>query len=336
MKETRIPLVGSAPFFHAASSTAGDIWTAILVLLPCLAWGTYAFGWRALAVVFCSVAAAMVGDLMQSAFRGRFELGDGSAALTGLLIGYSMTAGVPLHIPILSSLFAILVVKGAFGGLGNNWMNPALAGIVFATLNWPGSMAWIGSDPRLGAAGVPESLDSFAASIDAGLTHLFNSGFSPIFGVELADGYIGPLLGLRDGRIGETSGFLLLAASAILIGNRILRWEVPASIFAAFGTLTWIFGGMRTENSFFSGDLLKALSHGSFFLVAFFMATDPVTSPTRRSRSLWYGAGIGSIAFILGYFGTRFDAMGAAVLMMNCFVPALDGMWKRHQAGGAA
>ncbi|MEI6389254.1 MAG: RnfABCDGE type electron transport complex subunit D [Spirochaetota bacterium] len=336
MKETRTPLVGSAPFFHASSSTAGDIWTAFLALLPCMAWGTYVFGWRALAVVACSVTAAMVGDLIQSGLRGRFELGDGSAALTGLLIGYSMTSGVPLHIPILSSFFAILVVKGAFGGLGNNWMNPALAGIVFATLNWPGAMGWIGSDPGPGPGGIPESLASIASAIDGGLTNLFNAGFFPIFGVELSAGYLGPFLGLRGGRIGETSGFLLLAASAILIGKRILRWEIPASIFASFGTLTWIFGGLRAESSLFSGDLLGTLSHGPFLLVAFFMATDPVTSPSRRHGRLWYGAAIGSIAFILGYFGTRFEAMGAAVLMMNCVVPALDGMRKMRPEGGAS
>jgi electron transport complex protein RnfD len=266
------------------------------------------------------MAAATLADVVQSGCRRRFELADGSAMLTGLLIGFSMSAEVPFFVPAAASAFAILVVKGAFGGLGGNWMNPALAGITFAWINWPSAMAAPVHAP-LTAALLPSILPH---SIDAGVTSTLNLfPFSPL-GATLPTGYAGMFLGFQAGRIGELSALLLLGASTILIGRRILRWQVPASIFLGLAVLEWVFGA--TGGGLFGGDPLGAVLSGPFFLIAFFMATDPVTSPSRRLPMVLYGLGIGAIAYLVRHFGAASEALVYAVLVMNCFVPLLEGI----------
>lgn len=132
--------VAPSPHIHKAGSTASVMWSVVLCLIPAGAWGVYVFGTRALLVIIVSIAASLAGELIGSRLIGRATILDGSAFLTGLLVAYNMPVGVPLFIPAVASLFAILVVKWSFGGLGTNWMNPALAGRVFVFFSWTGGM----------------------------------------------------------------------------------------------------------------------------------------------------------------------------------------------------
>ena len=128
--------ISSSPQIHAPASTAKIMWIVILSLVPAGLWGVYAFGIRALLVLAASIIAAVVAEYAMCRVFKKNTVADGSAFLTGLLIGFNMPAEVPIYIAVIASLFAIIVVKWTFGGLGTNWMNPALAGRVFVFFSW--------------------------------------------------------------------------------------------------------------------------------------------------------------------------------------------------------
>jgi Na+-translocating ferredoxin:NAD+ oxidoreductase subunit D len=341
-------LVGPAPYIHERESTASLAWGTSLALLPAFLWGLYCFGPRSALVVGVAIVAACIAELLIGLLHRDFSLGDGTAFLTGFLIGLAMPPGVALYVPAAASLFAILVVKAAFGGLGSNWMNPALAGLVFSLLNWPremgtwmlphqlaGAQALSGATP-LGILRASPSLgnvDLFGLLSQAGLkptdfdrsiTAFLNEEVFGRIGASLPSGYMDLFFGNRPGAIGELSGILLLAASILLLSRRMIRWEIPASIFASYGALVWAFGGLSNGGAFFSGDILFELFSGSFILVAFFMATDPVTSPSTRVGMLIYGLGIGALTFLLRSFGSFPEGTAFAVVMMDCVVPLIE------------
>jgi electron transport complex protein RnfD len=132
------------------------------------------------------------------------------------------------------------------------------------------------------------------------------------------------LAGRESGTIGELSAILLLAASVVLIAKKYIRWEIPLSIFLAFATCEWIFGGLPHGAGLFAGDVLFSIATGSFLLVSLFMATDPVTSPARAWSRALYGVGIGLVAFTFRTFASRPEGMAFAVIIMNCLVPLVD------------
>ena len=137
MSRAKALSMGDAPFVFNKRTSASLMWGTAAALLPALAWGVFCFGYSALLPVAAAIGGALAGEAVFDGLRRRFTLWDGSAFLTGLLVGMAMPAGIFPLIPAVASLFAVTVVKGAFGGLGSNWMNPALAGIVFALVNWP-------------------------------------------------------------------------------------------------------------------------------------------------------------------------------------------------------
>jgi Na+-translocating ferredoxin:NAD+ oxidoreductase subunit D len=362
MRRGRTLSMGDAPFILNKRTSASLIWATIVALLPALAWGVYSFGARAAVPIAASILGALVGEAIASALMRRFTLWDGSAFLTGLLIGMAMPPGVTLFIPAVASLFAVSIVKGSFGGLGSNWMNPALSGIAFAILNWPAEMSAWTAPPRLDAlAGVSgatplaiarsQAASSLAGSgtmdmlasggmkftgTDSVITAALNRGiFSPL-GADLPSGYVDLLIGNKAGAPGELSAILILAASVVLISRRVIRWEIPAMIIGAFSILTYAFGGIALGNGLFSGDVLFSIFTGSFLLVAFFMAPDPVTSPSSRPGMIFYGAGVGALCFLLRTFGSSSEGSAFAVILMNCAVPAIakleDGVARRRAA----
>lgn len=329
--------LGNAPFAFDRRTTFSLMWGVALALLPALAWGIFSFGAPAAIVVCASILGAILGEAASAALRRRFTLWDGSAFLTGLLVGMAMPPGISPFIPAAAAFFATAIVKGAFGGLGSNWMNPALAGVAFALVNWPAEMSsWTLPNQLAGIASVsgatPLSLSRAqgggmaalaASSTDSSITSALNQGIFSHLGAELPGGYIDLAMGNKLGALGELSGILILAASIVLLARKVIRWEIPASIVAVFALLTWVFGGLPLDDGFCSGDVLFAVFSGSFLLVAFFMAPDPVTSPSSRLGMLLYGGGIGAITFLFRAFGSRSEGTAFAVLLMDCSVPAI-------------
>jgi electron transport complex protein RnfD len=354
MRRGKALAMGDAPYIFNKRTSASLIWATTAALMPALGWGIFCFGLPAALPVAASICGALVGEAIASGLMRRFTLWDGSAFLTGLLIGMAMPPGISPFLPAAAALFAVSIVKGAFGGLGSNWMNPALAGIAFALLDWPTEMsAWSlprhlssvagvsGATPlSLARSGSLNFLGGLKASgIDSSITEALNhSLFSPL-GADLPGGYIDLLIGNKAGAVGELSGILILAASIILIARRIIRWEIPASITASFALLTWIFGALPLGKGFFEGDVLFALLTGSFLLVTFFMAPDPVTSPSSRIGMLIFGTGAGALFFLLRSFGSSPEGSAFAVILMNCTVPAiarLDAAGSRRRASRAS
>jgi electron transport complex protein RnfD len=350
VKRARSLVVGPSPYAFHRQTTASFMWGTAALLMPAVAWSLYCFGSAAALPLLCSIIAALAGEAALAGIKGRFTLVDGSAFLTGLLVGMAMPPGVPLYIPGAASLFAVLIVKGAFGGLGSNWMNPALGGIAFAILDWPKAMgAWIlpaqlaaadgvsGASPlgllRGRLAQAPAGSDTFSLLTAAGLkisdfdrnvTDILNTGLFSRLGADLPSGYIDLLVGNRAGAIGEISALLILAASIVLISRKMLRWEIPASILGSFALLEWSFGGLAFGKGLFAGDALFSLFTGSILLVAFFMATDPVTSPSSTGSMLVYGIGVGMLTFLFRSFGSNPEGSAFAVIIMNCFVPFIE------------
>jgi Na+-translocating ferredoxin:NAD+ oxidoreductase subunit D len=368
MKRAKELSMGNAPFAFDKRTSASLTWGASAALLPALGWGLYCFGLQALVLVAASILGALVGEAVASGLRRRFTLLDGSAFLTGLLVGMAMPPGVAPYVPLLASLFAVSVVKGAFGGLGANWMNPALAGIAFALLNWPeqmgawslprqlGNLAGVSGATPLGLCRAHAGSSALGASpmdiltaagakftyLDSSITDFLNQGLFSRLGADLPGGYVDLLVGNKQGAIGELSAILILAASILLLSRRMIRWEIPASVLGSFAVLTWVFGGLPYGRDFFSGDVLFSLLSGSFLLVAFFMATDPVTSPSSRPGMLIYGIGIGIVTFVLRSFGASAEGSAFAVILMNCGVPAIArldsaaGLRRAARAAGIA
>lgn len=347
------------PYIHDWKTSANATWICTLTLVPVIAWSSALYGRSAMQVWLVALASAVVAEALASVLQKRWTLGDGSAVLTGLLIATAMPPGVAWYIPMASSVFAILLVKAAFGGLGANWMNPALAGIAFAYANWPQAMREYVL-PRMvsGVDGVSATTPlAFAkglvggssgrvmdalrgasyplSSLDTTITGLMNDSFFSRFGSRLPDGYIDLAIGLKPGTLGESALLAVVLGSIILVSLRLVSSGIPASIILAFAVLVRLFGTGLPGEDFLSGDVLFALSGGGIMLVAFYMAADPVSSPVGRRASLVYGAAIGALAFVFRRWGAFTESIAYAVLVMNVLTPFIEkAISSRNGLGG--
>lgn len=337
--------VSPAPHMVGLVSSMRLTWSVAGCLLPAAAWGVLLFGLPALEVLLVSTGTALAAELLTSLAFRRVTIHDGSAFVTGLVIGMLMPPGAPLFVPAAAAAFGIIVVKQTFGGLGRNWMNPAAAGVVFALFSWTGQMGrWLAVPGGTAAAAPLEALRAaYAAGARSGspLTVLAAQGyqFSGIDGhvvgwindnvlsrldTALPRGTFDLLVGNVAGRIGELSVPLLLLGAAYLLGRRIIRWQIPVGFIGAFCVVSLVFGGLPMGRGWLAGGLYFQLFTGSLSLGAFFVATDPVTSPLADSGRWIYGAFLGVLLFFLRYFGTLGDGVPLAIVLGNCCVPLID------------
>jgi len=263
-----------------------------------------------------------------------------------------MPPGIPLFIPLLASVFAIVVVKESFGGLGRNWMNPAAAGRIFALFSWTAAMGrWTAPLSAAGTAPPPlvflgsllaekgaprgdplDILNSHGypfSALDSSVITWLNAHLLGPLGLSARRGWFDLLLGNTSGPIGEGAVLLLLAGAGYLLARRFIRWEIPVVFLAAFSLLVWTFGGLAAGGGAFAGNVGFHLLTGGTVLAAFYMATDPVTSPLTRRARLVYAAGMGGLAFLLRAFSALPETMSLAIILANCTVPLLD-TWRRR------
>ncbi len=338
-------LIESSPQIHHSQSTGSIMWYVVLALVPAGAWGVYMFGFRALTVMLASIAAAVISEALIAGAMKKFTLADGSAVLTGLLIGFNMPPAVPLYIPVIASIFAIVVVKWTFGGLGGNWMNPALAGRVFVFFSWTGPMTGWSTPVSLASDAVSAAtplgllktgLIDYSGTLQGPIAFLKGSGypassdsvsafFTPLFGgggegALYADLFTGNVAGC----IGEVSALLLILGALFLFLKKIITWEIPFTYLASFALLTWIFGGLRYNAGYFTGDVLFHLFTGGLMLGALYMATDMVTSPLSGKGMVIYGTGIGFLTFLIRFYGSFPEGVSLAIILMNIVVPMID------------
>ena len=297
--------VSLSPHVRDSASTRRIMLQVCLALLPALAFGVWAFGLYALLVVALSVGAAVGTEaLVQRCLKRPITISDGSAAVTGLLLGLTLPPEAPWYVPVFGAVFAIFIAKQVFGGLGDNFVNPALAGRAFLLACWPVEMT---SYPN------PFAVDALTSA-----TPLADAGFAQS-AAALQNAY----LGLVPGTIGETCKLALLLGAAYLLLRRVIDWRIPVAYLGSLALLSWAFGE----------DGLLAIGLGGAILGAFFMATDYVTSPITPWGKLVYGVGCGLITFAIRTWGAYPEGVTYAILLMNVAAPLIDRGFRPRKYG---
>lgn len=341
-------IISASPHLLKKESTRSIMWIVSLCLLPSAIFGVYAFGLYSAFVLILSILSAVGAEaLMFKIKKQRISIDDGSAFLTGLLVGMNMPPTVPLYIPIISSIFAITLVKHAFGGLGQNWANPAIAARVFALFAWTKHMTtWVAPfaiDAITTATplGIIKSAASSgtdaatSATVYSGYIQNIFSGPMDILRERLSSdiSYIDLLFGYKGGCIGEISIFLLLIGASYLIYRKIITLDIPLSYIITVILIAWIFDGLRIGQTYFQGDFLFHLLTGGLVLGAFFMATDMVTTPLTTKGRLIFGIGCGVITMLIRLLGGLPEGVSLSILFMNMLTPAIDRFIKVKPLG---
>ncbi len=316
-------IVSVSPHIRDKETVPGIMWKVSLALLPAAAAGVYFFGWSALMVILISVGTSLITEAVINKLTGKKKsLSDGSVFLSGLLLGMTLPPIVPLWIPAVGSIFAVAIAKHAFGGLGGNIFNPALAGRAFLTISWPLSLTTWKTFRYID--GITGATPLAVIAEEQGMEKLLTA-----FGGEGAL-YQSLFWGRVGGSLGETSAFLLLLGGIYLLKKKIITWHIPLSFLATVALFAWIFAG----EGLFSGDPLFHLLAGGLILGAFFMATDYVTSPLSKKGKLIFGLGAGIITCLIRFWGGSPEGVTYAILLMNAATPLIDRHIRPRRFGG--
>ncbi len=279
------------------STTMRDV---IIALIPALLGSVYFFGVRTLLVTALAVASCVASEYIWNRACGKDNsINDLSAVVTGLLLAMSLPVSVPVYIPVAGGIFAIIIVKCFFGGLGQNIVNPALAARTFLLASWPVAITDWAIDGLTGATPL--------AMLKEGRTNLPNL-FNLFFGTGL------------QGSIGEVSAFLLLIGGIYLIARKVITATIPVTYLVTLG----IFGFTFNPHGFFQGDFLFTILSGGAMLGAFFMATDYTTSPLTAKGQIIYAFGAAVITGVIRIYGGYPEGVTYGILIMNIVTPLID------------
>ena len=313
--EADLLTVEPSPHIKRRASIRWSMLEVIIALIPACIFGVYVFGWRALLVLLISVASAVLSEFIYQKFciKKRVMITDCSAALTGLLLGMNMPASVPLWLPVVGSAFAIIIVKQLFGGIGRNFLNPALAARAFLFVSWPTHMGKY--------TGLGTSLPLFAnvsEDIQASATTLAGIKEGAVPGASILDLFLGNC----DGTIGEISALLLIIGGIYLLIRGIISWHIPVTYIGTCAILFFAFpqvaGASRVDA------MLYELLSGGLMLGAIYMATDYVTCPITKWGRVIFGIGCGGLTFFFRVFGANAEGVSFAILIMNSLVWYID------------
>ena len=327
------PIIAHSPHAHAVNSVQRIMATVMLALLPATLFGFWLHGWPAVYLWAVSLLAAIVGEAAALRFQRRAvrpALFDGSGVLTAWLLALSLPPWAPWWIAVVGALFAVIVGKQVFGGLGQNVFNPAMAARVMLLISFPLEMTtWMPPMTQL-----PGMVDSLAvtfggAQLDAvssaSLLGHVKTEFSRGLGLEQAlAGHYAPLSALwgqRSGSLGETSALLIFAGGVFLIARRIITWHAPVAMLAGVALPALVMNLVAPEH--YAGPVYHLLS-GGVMLGAFFIATDPVTSPNTAPGQLLFGLGCGLLTYVIRTWGAYPEGVAFAVMLMNAATPLID------------
>ncbi|MDD5033916.1 MAG: RnfABCDGE type electron transport complex subunit D [Methylococcaceae bacterium] len=332
-------LLASAPFARSDSQVQAIMKWVMLALSPATLFGIFIFGWPALLLFAVTLLSALFFEAACLALAGRAvkpTLLDGSALLTGWLIGMSLPPWAPWWIGVVGSALAIIVGKQVYGGIGQNLFNPAMLARVALLVSFPLEMTtWIHPAP-LFSASAPGLLESFAitfggaAAADgmtgASLIGHVKTEFSQGHGLSEAlnsGGYafIKSFLGWRSGSLGETSSLLLIGGGIWLMRKKVITWHIPLSMLMTVALMAGLFNWIDAEH--YPGPWFH-LTSGGLTLAAFFIATDYVTSPNSATGQIIFGAGCGLIVYLIRTWGAYPEGVGFSVLLMNSLTPVID------------
>ena len=293
--------ISSSPHVRDKSSTKSIMWDVFLALMPADVFGIYNFSVKPrdinaiLLIVVCIATCVLTEYIWQKAMKLPLTVSDGSAAVTGLLLALNLSSTFPIWMAIIGSVFAIIIVKQLFGGLGQNFMNPALGARCFLMVSFAGQMTSFTYDGVTGATplaqikmgtGTPKLLDMF--------------------------------LGTTGGTIGETSVVALLIGAAYLVARKVISLRIPVTYIVTFAIFAILFGQHDIMY------LAKELCGGGLILGAFFMATDYVTSPITPKGQIVFGIILGVLTGVFRIFGASAEGVSYAIIISNLLVPLIE------------
>ena len=289
--------VSSNPHIRSKDTTSRIMLYVIISLLPAAGFGVYNFGLHALAVIIATIASTVLTEyIYEKCMKKKTTVGDLSAVVTGLLLAMNLPPMAPLWMAALGGIFAILVVKMLFGGLGQNFMNPALGARCFLMISFTSLMTNFNCDTYTGATPL--------AALKAGER------------VDVMD----MIIGRTAGTIGETSMVALIIGACILILLGVIDLKVPGSYIVTFVIFIAIFGGHGFDSQYISANL----AGGGLMLGAFFMATDYVTRPITKKGQYLYGIFLGIMTGIFRVFGPSAEGVSYAIILGNLLVPLIE------------
>ncbi|MFZ5986828.1 MAG: RnfABCDGE type electron transport complex subunit D [Bacillota bacterium] len=309
-------VVSSSPHIRDNANTRRIMIDVIIALLPAAAAGIYFFGLRALYVIMVTVLSCVVSEyISRKVMKRESTVSDFSAVLTGLLLALNLPSTIPLWIAAVGGVVAIVIVKQMFGGLGQNFMNPALAARVFLLISYTGHMTnWVN----------PRGIDAVSTA-----TPLAILRGKEAVAADLPN-YAQLFWGQIGGCIGETSVAALLLGALYLLVRRVIGPEIPLTFIGALAVFTWIFGGQGA----FTGDFVAHMLSGGLILGAFYMATDYATSPVTMKGRIIMGIGCGLLTGIIRLYTNYPEGVSFAILLMNITVPLIDRFTVPKSFGG--
>lgn len=294
--------VSTSPHAVAQDTTQKIMRDVIIALIPATVWGIWLFGAHAaLVVLLCVVASVTTEYIWNYCMKKPQTVSDLSAAVTGLLIALNMPASIPLWMPVLGCVFAIVVVKQLYGGLGQNFMNPALAARCFLLISFAGSMTSFPSVDGVSTATPLAIIKNGEGTVS--LTDMF--------------------FGYTSGTIGEVSALLLLVGGIYLLARKVITWDIPVVYIATVAVFMFLFGG-TLGYSFDLTFVLKELCGGGLMLGAFFMATDYVTSPITSKGRILYAVILGCLTGVFRVCGNSAEGVSYAIILGNILVPLIE------------
>lgn len=288
--------VSSNPHIRSKMTTSSIMLLVVISLLPAAGFGIYNFGPKALMLILVTVCSTVLTEFLFGLIIKRQTIHDLSAVVTGLLLALNLPVGAPWWVGVLGGVFAILVVKCLFGGLGQNFMNPALAGRCFLLISFPAIMTDFTCDAYSGAT----PLAALKAGEDVDLMNM--------------------IIGRTGGTIGETSMIAIIIGACILLLFGVIDLRIPATYILSFVAFLGIFGGYGFDPAFVSAHL----AGGGLMLGAFFMATDYVTRPITKRGQYVYGVILGILTGIFRIFGPSSEGVSYAIILSNLLVPLIE------------
>jgi len=296
-------IISSSPHLRSKEDTSTIMRDVVIALIPATIAAVYYFGMGALGIIISALIGAVASEVMCQKLMGKeITINDWSAIVTGLLVAFNIPASAPLWLPFVGSVFAIVIVKQLFGGIGHNFMNPALAARAMLLASWPVEMtSWVTPGPDAVSTATPLAIIKGAEAIDMAKPSFF----------DLLTGNIG-------GCIGETSAILLILGGVYLLYRGVITYVIPAYYIGTVFVLTLIFGGFDVANSMYH------LFAGGLMIGAFFMATDYSSSPMTKKGQIIYAIGCGALTTIIRLWGGYPEGVSYSILLMNVAAPLID------------
>lgn len=294
---SRLLNVSSSPHVRDTVTTKSIMYDVLIAMLPAAAFGVYQFGFHALLILIETMAVCVISEYVFEKALGRpVTIADGSALVTGMILALNIPPDIPVWMPALGGVFAIIIVKQLYGGLGQNFMNPALAARCFLLISFTGKMTTFTLDGVSGAT--PLAVLKSGGSVDVAAM----------------------FLGRIPGTIGEVSVVALLIGAVYMLVKKVITIRIPAAYILTFSVFVLLFGGHGFDLNY----LAAHLCGGGLIFGAFFMATDYVTSPLTPNGQIVFGVLLGCLTGLFRLFGGSAEGVSYAIILSNIVVPLIE------------